>query len=113
MSNSDDLRDIPPLVPDRDDVDSHLSNKRAQGNDIVRPSYYTQSVKVKSTWPMRILMSLLVIAAGGGGYGAYYFYELYQDNLRQTNLRISDLELRLAFVGESASDQGRSVFGLR
>ena len=56
MDENDDLKDIPPMVPDRDDVDSHISNKRSQNQEIVRPSYYTQKVKV-STWPVRILLS--------------------------------------------------------
>jgi len=108
MSDSDELKDIPPLVPDRDDVDTHLSNKRAQGHDIVRPGGYTQAVKV-STWPMRIMVTLLFLAAGAGGYGAYYFYGLYEANLRQTNLRISDLELRLALVDESATESDNTL----
>ncbi len=108
MNDSDDLRDIPPLVPDRDDVDSHLSNRKAQGQEIVRPSYYTEKVKV-SSWPMRIMVTLLFLAACAGGYGSYYFYELYQDNLRQTNLRISDLELRLALVDESAAESDNTL----
>ncbi len=44
MSEKDDLKDIPPLVPERDDVASHRSNKRAQSQEIVRPSYYTRKV---------------------------------------------------------------------
>lgn len=108
MNDEDELHDIPPLVPDRDDVDSHLSNKKAQGQQIVRPNYHTEKVKV-STWPMRIMVALLFIAACGGGYGSYYFYELYQDNLRQTNLRISDLELRLALVDESATESDNTL----
>jgi septal ring factor EnvC (AmiA/AmiB activator) len=95
-------------VPDRDDVKSHISNKRAQGQDIVRPSYYTQSVKV-STWPVRILLSILTLAVIGGGYGAYYFYGEYQTDLRQANLRIGDLEARLALVGESAEESDNSL----
>ena len=108
MSDPDELTDIPAMVPDRDDVDTHLSNKRSQGQEIVRPSYYTQAVKV-STWPMRVMVGLLFVAACAGGYGAYYFYELYQDNLRQTNLRISDLELRLALVDESAAESDNTL----
>ena len=72
MNDQDDLHDIPPMVPERDDVDTHLSNKKAQDQEIVRPSYYTQKVKV-STWPVRILLTMLTLAAGAGGYGAYYF----------------------------------------
>lgn len=108
MNDKDELRDIPPLVPDRDDVDSHLSNRKAQGQEIVRPGYYTEKVKV-SSWPMRIMVTLLFLAACAGGYGSYYFYELYQDNMRQTNLRISDLELRLALVDESATESDNTL----
>lgn len=108
MNDQDDLHDIPPMVPERDDVDTHLSNKKAQGQEIVRPSYYTQKVKV-STWPVRILLTILTLAAGAGGYGAYYFYEIYQSDLRQANLRISDLEMALALAGESAEESDNNL----
>lgn len=101
MNDNDELHDIPPMVPERDDVDTHLSNKKAQSQEIVRPSYYGQKIKV-STWPVRIMLLLLTMAAGAGGYGAYYFYEIYQTDLRQANLRISDLEMALALAGQSA-----------
>ena len=108
MNDQDDLHDIPPMVPERDDVDTHLSNKKAQDQEIVRPSYYTQKVKV-STWPVRILLTILTLAAGAGGYGAYYFYEIYQSDLRQANLRISDLEMALALAGESAEESDNNL----
>ncbi len=108
MNDQDDLHDIPPMVPERDDVDTHLSNKKAQDQEIVRPSYYTQKVKV-STWPVRILLTMLTLAAGAGGYGAYYFYEIYQSDLRQANLRISDLEMALALAGESAEESDNNL----
>lgn len=108
MKDRDELRDIPPLVPDRDDLVTHQSNRRAQGQEIVRPSFTTEKVKV-SSWPMRIMVFLLTVAAGVGGYGSYYFYDLYQTNLRQTNLRISDLELRLALVDESATESDNTL----
>ncbi len=108
MNDNDELRDIPPLVPDRDDLDTFQSSRRAQGQEIVRPSYATQKVKV-SSWPMRIMVFLLTVAAGAGGYGSYYFYELYQTNERQTNLRISDLEVRLALVDESAAESDNTL----
>ena len=108
MRDKDELHDIPPMVPDRDDVDSHISNKRSQNQEIVRPAYYTKPVKV-STWPVRIMLLLLTLAAGGGGYMAYYFYGIYQTDLRQANLRISDLETRLALMGESAEESDNSL----
>ena len=48
MDNSDELKDIPPMIPDRDDVDSHLSNRRPQKDEIVRPNYYAERVTVST-----------------------------------------------------------------
>ncbi len=109
MKNSeDDLGKLPPMVPDRDDVDTHISNRRAQGNDIVRPNFYGEKVKV-STWPVRIMLLLLTLAAGGGAYAGYYFYGEYKTELRRAELRISDLELRLAMAGQSAEETDNTL----
>jgi len=108
MSEKDDLKNIPPLVPERDDVASHRSNKRAQSQEIVRPSYYTRKVEV-STWPVRIMLILLSLGVVVGGYGAYYFYGEYQNTLRQSELRIGDLEVRLALAGESAEESDNDL----
>ncbi|MBT3531366.1 MAG: hypothetical protein HOF74_09205 [Gammaproteobacteria bacterium] len=103
MTDNEELHNIPPMVPDRDDVDSHLSNRKSQGQEIVRPSYYAEKVKV-STWPVRIMLTLIVLVMGGAGYGAYYMYGEYETTMRQAELRISDLEGRLALVGDSAEE---------
>ena len=108
MSEKDDLKDIPPLVPERDDVASHRSNKRAQSQEIVRPSYYTRKVEV-STWPVRIMLILLTLSVLVGGYGAYFFYGEYQNTLRQSQLRIGDLEVRLALAGETAEESDNDL----
>ena len=108
MSEKDDLKDIPPLVPERDDVASHRSNKRAQSQEIVRPSYYTRKVEV-STWPVRIMLILLTLGVLVGGYGAYFFYGEYQNTLRQSQLRIGDLEVRLALAGETAVESDNDL----
>ena len=108
MSEKDDLKDIPPLVPERDDVASHRSNKRAQSQEIVRPSYYTRKVEV-STWPVRIMLILLTLGVVVGSYGAYYFYGEYQNTLRQSQLRIGDLEVRLALAGETAEESDNDL----
>lgn len=109
MRDKDDLHDIPPLVPDRDDVDSHISNKRSQGQQIVRPTGQGKTAAGGSTWPVRVMLVLLTLAVAGGGYGAYYFYDIYQTDLRQANLRISDLEGRLALMGESAEESDNNL----
>ena len=108
MIDKDDLQDIPPMVPERDDVDTHLTNKKAQGQEIVRPSYYSERITV-STWPVRIILSILLLAAGAGGYGAYYFYDVYQTDLRQAGLRLGDLEVALALAGESAEESDNNL----
>ena len=109
MRDNDDLTDIPPLVPDRDDVNTHRSNKRAQSREIVRPTRSTTTVRGGASWPVRILLLLLTVAAAGGGYGAYYFYDVYQTDLRRANLRISDLETRLNIVDQSATETDNSL----
>jgi chromosome segregation ATPase len=103
MRENDDLGKIPPIVPDRDDVDTHRSNKRAQGRDIVRPGKYAETVKV-STWPVRILLTLIVVTMGGAAYGAYAMYGLYLEDMRKAELRIADLERRLALAGDSSEE---------
>ena len=103
MKDNHDLGNIPPIVPDRDDVDTHRSNKRAQRQDIVRPSYYAEKVKV-STWPVRIMLTLIVFTMAGAGYGAYLMYGEYLHENKQVELRIADLERRLALAGESSEE---------
>ena len=108
MNKDDELNDIPPLVPERDDVASHLSDKRAQNQEIVRPNYYTEKVKV-SSWPVRIMLTILTLVAAGGSYAGYYFYDKYQTDLRQASLRIGDLEVALALAGESAEESDNDL----
>ena len=108
MNNNDDLNDIPPLIPEREDVASHLSDKRAQSQEIVRPGYYKEKVKV-SSWPVRVMLSILTLAVAGGSYAGYYLYEKYQTDLRQANLRIGDLEVALALAGESAEESDNDL----
>lgn len=109
MRDNHELGNIPPIVPDREDVDTHRSNKRAQGQDIVRPGYYAEKVKV-STWPVRIMLILIVVTMGGASYGAYLMYGEYLNESAQTELRIADLERRLALAGESTEESAFNMF---
>lgn len=108
MTEDKDLNDIPPMIPEKDDVASHLTNKKAQNQEIVRPNYYTEKVKV-SSWAVRVMLSLLTLTVAGGVYAAYYFYGNYQTDLRQAGLRISDLEMALALAGESAEESDNNL----
>jgi len=103
MRDSDDLKDIPPIVPSRDDVDSHQQSRRGQNREIVRPTHVARS-PAGSSWPVRIVLALLIVAFCGAAAGAYYFHGLYQEDMRQADLRIAELERRLALVGEESED---------
>ena len=108
MTDDKDLNEIPPMIPEKDDVASHITNKKAQSQEIVRPNYYTEKVKV-SSWPVRVVLSLLTLTVVGGAYAAYHFYGNYQTDLRQAGLRISDLEMALALAGESAEESDNNL----
>ena len=108
MNENDELGNIPPMVPDRDDVDSHLTNKKAQHQEIVRGAYYTEKVKV-STWQVRFMLTIIILAMLAAGYGGYYLYGEYQFDMRQADLRISDLERRLSLAGDSAEDSALNI----
>ncbi|MDP3517733.1 MAG: hypothetical protein Q8S94_11260 [Pseudohongiella sp.] len=101
MRDNDDFDNIPSMVPSRDDVASRQQAR--QQPDLVKPVSYAELVKV-STWPVRIMLALLTISLGGA---AYYGYELHTQTLQQleqSNRRITDLEGRLALVGDSAEE---------
>lgn len=109
MDGKDDLADMPRMVPDRDAVDSHHSTRRAQSNEVARPGYYPRAA-ASIGWPVRLLLVLLVLAAGAGGAGAWHFYtEIYQDDRRQADLRMGDLEMQLALTGEAAEETGNDL----
>jgi chromosome segregation ATPase len=103
MKENDELGNIPPMVPERDHVDTHRNGRKSRGQDIVRPGYYAEKVKV-STWPVRIILALIVLVMAGAGYGSYIMYGLYLDDMKQAKLRISDLERRLSLAGDSAEE---------
>lgn len=102
MRDNDELGDdIPSMVPDRDEVVSRQKARRQP--DLVKPTSYEEIVKV-STWPVRIMLFLLVLAIGGVSYYGYTLHEETLADLSQANNRIADLEGRLALVGNSAEE---------
>ena len=110
MSENDDMNEIPSMVPDRDHMDTHLSNRRAKEQEIAPPGYYRARVERASTWPVRIMLALLTLAVGANGYLGWYFYnEMYQTDLRQIDLRLGDLELQLNVTGQEAADEASSL----
>lgn len=106
MRDNDDLGDIPSMVPSRDEV---VSRQHARGQpDLVKPVSYAEVVKV-STWPVRIMLTLLTLAIGAGAALAYTVYEENLRRLDQANRRIMDLENRLAMVGDSAEETALNI----
>lgn len=106
MRDNDDLGDIPSMVPSRDEV---VSRQQARGQpDLVKPVNYAEMIKV-STWPVRIMLTLLTLAIGGGAGLAYTIYEENLRRLDQANRRIMDLENRLAMVGDSAEETALNI----
>lgn len=106
MRDNDDLHDIPSMVPARDEVVHHQTKRRQP--DIVPPVSYGETIKV-STWPVRIVLTLLTLTIGAGGYLGYTVYQDNLESLRQANRRIEDLEGRLALVGDSAEETTANV----
>jgi chromosome segregation ATPase len=102
MRDNDELGDdIPSMVPDRDEVVSRQNARRQP--DLVKPTNYAEVVKV-STWPVRIMIGLLVVAIGGVTYAGYTMHQEALSDLAQASNRIADLEDRLALVGDSAEE---------
>jgi chromosome segregation ATPase len=106
MRDNDDLGDIPSMVPSRDEVVSRQQARRQP--DLVKPVSYAEMVKV-STWPVRIMLTLLTLAIVGGAALAYTVYEENLRRLDQANRRILDLENRLAMVGDSAEETALNI----
>jgi len=110
MSESDDLHEIPSMVPDRDHVDSHRGNQRAKEQQIAPPGAYRGRIERVSTWPVRIMLAVLTLAVGANAYLGWYFYdELYRGDQRQTDLRLGDLELQLNVTGQEAADEATNL----
>lgn len=104
--DNDDFDDIPSMVPTRDDV---VSRERARRQpDLVKPVSYAELVRV-STWPVRIMLTILTLALIGGGALAYTVHQETLGTLDQANRRIQDLENRLATVGDSAEETALNI----
>ena len=98
MRDNDDLGRLPPMVPERDDVDSYISNRKAQGQDIVMPA--RGIAQPRSSKGLKAAIAILFLAVfGGAGYGYFYTQEAAAD-ARSAELRIADLERRLSLVGD-------------
>ena len=102
MRDNDDLGRLPPMVPERDDVDSHMTNRRAQTQDIVMPARGAKNNG--SSAAVKVALAVLFLAAVGGGAAAALYIKDSQAAARAAELRIADLERRLNLVGDSAEE---------
>ncbi len=103
MRDNDDLGKLPPMVPERDDVDTHATNRRAQGQDIVMPARSAAS-RGGGASALKWAVVLLFVALGAAGGFAYDYITKSQTAARAAELRITDLERRLNLVGDSAEE---------
>ena len=125
QDSKEDLYNIPPMVPDPDHVDSHRSGRRARGQEIVPPVGGGGRIGGgggvgrgnvggiggigELSGGVQFLLAVLTVIALGGSAAAYYFYDQYQTDLRQTQLRLNDLERTLALTGEDAAEEAAEI----
>ena len=110
--DKDELYDIPPMVPDPDQADSHLSGQRARGREIVHPGFRDPRRDPRRDPQggrgggglIQVVLVLLTLTIGVGGYLGYTLYQQYQDDLRQTRLRLDDIESNAAEAAEMGEE---------
>lgn len=110
MGNKSDLDDIPPMIPEIDDVNAHRTGRRAQGQEIVAPSYgkhQTHRPNV-SGW-IRFSVLLLSLSFLGSTYLGYLAYSDALSEREAALMRITELERRLSFVGDNAEESSLNL----
>ncbi len=110
MSNKDrdpdEFSDVPPIVPPRDEVESHQQSRGQP--DLARPRGNAERVPVSSL-PVRIMLGLLALLLAGGASAGYWAYQQAQADLAQANNRIGALEDQLASVDNSTEESTQTI----
>jgi chromosome segregation ATPase len=110
MADKNDLDNIPPMVPEIDDVNAHRNGRRAQGQEIVAPPHgkhqaYRSNV---SGW-MRLSILFLSFSFLGSAYLGYLAYSEALTEREAALMRIADLERRLSFAGDNAEESNLNL----
>jgi hypothetical protein len=107
LMRDNDHIDVPSIVPEHDELDSHRKMKRGTSVPVL-----DDVVEVKTSGGVRFLLSILtlgLLAAGGAGY---YFYDQglqMQETLTTAQGRILQLQNRLNLVDESAEQSSMGL----
>ena len=104
--NTDDIDDIPSIVPERDELVTH--RKRKRGTAASAGHYVPEVVVSRTSGFVVFLLSILFIASCATGAVGWYFYQLQlqsQQQLQTAQARILQLENNLGLLDENASEQ--------
>lgn len=99
--------DVPSIVPEHDELDSHRKMKRGTSVPVL-----DDVVEVKTSGAVRFLLTLLTLGLLATGGAGYYFYDQglqMQDTLNTAQGRILQLQNRLNLVDESAEQSSMGL----
>jgi chromosome segregation ATPase len=103
--DSDQLDDIPSLVPERDELVSHRTKQRRGSASAAAPVYASEATVSRTSGFVSFVLILLFLGMCGTGAAGYFFYtegQQSQANLDRALARIGQLESRLSVVDESS-----------
>jgi len=107
--DSDNLDDIPSIVPERDELVSHRKRKRGNSSS---NAPYVQEVASGTSGLVIFLLTVLFLGLMGTGAGGYYFYkenELNKTAFERALSRIVQLESNLDLVDEVTAEKATGL----
>lgn len=99
--------DVPSIVPEHDELDSHRKMKRGTSVPVL-----DDVVEVKTSGAVRFLLTVLTLGLCATGGAGYYFYNQglqTQETLSTAQGRILQLQNRLSLVDESAEQSSMGL----
>ena len=99
--------DVPSIVPEHDELDSHRKMKRGTSVPVL-----DDVVEVRTSGAVRFLLTVLTLGLFATGAGGYYFYSQSlqtQENLNTAQGKILQLQNRLNLVDESAEQSSMGL----
>ena len=107
MRDNDHIEDVPSIVPEHDELDSHRRMKRGTSVPVL-----DDVVEVRTSGAVRFLLLILALGLLGTAAGGYYFYTeslAMQETLTNAQGRILQLQNRLNLVDESAEQSSMGL----
>ena len=107
LMRDDDHIDVPSIVPEHDELDSHRKMKRGTSVPVL-----DDVVEVKTSGAVRFLLTVLTLGLFATGGAGYYFYDQglqTQEILSTAQARILQLQNRLNLVDESAEQSSTGL----